>query len=228
MLRTEPLIWIILNGFHVSKRSSLKDLWQHTVLRSKNNISIYKYKPVFSVRAVPTRLPPHGPAGVLRVSGTSVKTEGTDFFLSGSVRQTICLKEFTYYKEELIRGTSLIFFFFIIMIRELWFRFQEFPEKTRPVGFKHPAFHCPDMSPSPSVPSSGLPRTSKPILFKSSYCELTSIFLFSPSAPVEHVKPGDIKVIAALGDSLTVCVLLLFHCDGNVLKYLWRTPAVTR
>uniref|UniRef100_A0A3Q3WWQ8 Uncharacterized protein n=1 Tax=Mola mola TaxID=94237 RepID=A0A3Q3WWQ8_MOLML len=50
---------------------------------------------------------------------------------------------------------------------------QEFPEKTRPVNFKHPVFQCPDMSPSPSVPSS------------------------------ELVKAADIKVIAALGDSLT-------------------------
>uniref|UniRef100_A0A3Q3DLK1 Phospholipase B1, membrane-associated-like n=1 Tax=Hippocampus comes TaxID=109280 RepID=A0A3Q3DLK1_HIPCM len=31
---------------------------------------------------------------------------------------------------------------------------KEFPNKTRPVGFKHPAFQCPDMSPSPSAPSS--------------------------------------------------------------------------
>ncbi|CAN9507737.1 unnamed protein product [Ophioblennius macclurei] len=51
---------------------------------------------------------------------------------------------------------------------------QEFPEKTRPATFKHPLFQCPDMSPSPSVPSS-----------------------------VEFVKAADIKVIAALGDSLT-------------------------
>ncbi|XP_058470135.1 phospholipase B1, membrane-associated [Solea solea] len=51
---------------------------------------------------------------------------------------------------------------------------KEFPEKTRPVNFKHPVFQCPDMSPSPSVPSS-----------------------------VEFVKAADIKVIAALGDSLT-------------------------
>ncbi|XP_061610831.1 phospholipase B1, membrane-associated isoform X2 [Phyllopteryx taeniolatus] len=52
---------------------------------------------------------------------------------------------------------------------------KEIPEKTRPVGFKHPAFKCPDMKPSPSAPSS-----------------------------VELVKAGDIKVVAALGDSLTV------------------------
>uniref|UniRef100_A0A3B4ASI3 Uncharacterized protein n=1 Tax=Periophthalmus magnuspinnatus TaxID=409849 RepID=A0A3B4ASI3_9GOBI len=51
---------------------------------------------------------------------------------------------------------------------------QEFPEKTRPVSFKHPVFECPDMSPSPSVPNS------------------------------ELVKAADIKVIAALGDSLTI------------------------
>ncbi|KAE8286981.1 Phospholipase B1, membrane-associated [Larimichthys crocea] len=51
---------------------------------------------------------------------------------------------------------------------------KEFPEKTRPVSFKHPVFQCPDMTPSHSVPSS-----------------------------VEYVKAADIKVIAALGDSLT-------------------------
>ncbi|KAG7240311.1 hypothetical protein INR49_027122 [Caranx melampygus] len=54
---------------------------------------------------------------------------------------------------------------------------KEFPEKTRPASFKHPAFQCPDMSPSASVPSS-----------------------------VEFVKAADIKVIAALGDSLTTAI----------------------
>ncbi|XP_057679237.1 phospholipase B1, membrane-associated isoform X2 [Corythoichthys intestinalis] len=54
---------------------------------------------------------------------------------------------------------------------------KEFPEKIRPVGFKHPAFQCPDMSPSLSTPSS-----------------------------VEFVKAGDIKVVAALGDSLTTAI----------------------
>ncbi|XP_059898046.1 phospholipase B1, membrane-associated isoform X3 [Gadus macrocephalus] len=54
---------------------------------------------------------------------------------------------------------------------------EEFPEKTRPVNFKHPLFQCPDMSPSPSVPSS-----------------------------VELVKAADIKVIAALGDSMTTAI----------------------
>ncbi|KAK5622492.1 hypothetical protein CRENBAI_002667 [Crenichthys baileyi] len=54
---------------------------------------------------------------------------------------------------------------------------KEFPEKTRPVSFKHPMFQCPDMTPSPSVPSS-----------------------------VELVKAADIKVIAALGDSLTTAI----------------------
>ncbi|XP_012734473.2 phospholipase B1, membrane-associated isoform X1 [Fundulus heteroclitus] len=54
---------------------------------------------------------------------------------------------------------------------------KEFPDKTRPVSFKHPVFQCPDMTPSPSVPSS-----------------------------VEFVKAADIKVIAALGDSLTTAI----------------------
>ncbi|XP_061757244.1 phospholipase B1, membrane-associated isoform X2 [Nerophis ophidion] len=54
---------------------------------------------------------------------------------------------------------------------------KEFPEKTRPVGFKHPTFQCPDMSPSATAPSS-----------------------------VELVKAADIKVIAALGDSLTTAI----------------------
>ncbi|KAK7909752.1 hypothetical protein WMY93_014436 [Mugilogobius chulae] len=54
---------------------------------------------------------------------------------------------------------------------------KEFPEKTRPVSFKHPVFECPDMTPSPSVPSS-----------------------------VELVKAADIKIIAALGDSLTTAI----------------------
>nr|XP_055043027.1 phospholipase B1, membrane-associated isoform X3 [Misgurnus anguillicaudatus] len=54
---------------------------------------------------------------------------------------------------------------------------KEFPEKTRPISFKHPPFTCPDMSPSSSVPTS-----------------------------VELVKAADIKVIAALGDSLTTAI----------------------
>ncbi|CAG5928193.1 unnamed protein product, partial [Menidia menidia] len=54
---------------------------------------------------------------------------------------------------------------------------KEFPEKTRPVNFKHPEFQCPDMRPSHSVPYS-----------------------------VEFVKAADIKVIAALGDSLTTAI----------------------
>uniref|UniRef100_A0A4W5NU96 Si:dkey-177p2.18 n=1 Tax=Hucho hucho TaxID=62062 RepID=A0A4W5NU96_9TELE len=54
---------------------------------------------------------------------------------------------------------------------------KEFPEKTRPVNFTHSAFQCPDMSRSPTVPSS-----------------------------VELVKAADIKVIAALGDSLTTAI----------------------
>nr|XP_057913453.1 phospholipase B1, membrane-associated isoform X2 [Doryrhamphus excisus] len=54
---------------------------------------------------------------------------------------------------------------------------KEFPEKTRPISFKHPVFQCPDMSPSTSAPSS-----------------------------VELVKAADIKVVAALGDSLTTAI----------------------
>nr|XP_040017398.1 phospholipase B1, membrane-associated isoform X3 [Gasterosteus aculeatus aculeatus] len=54
---------------------------------------------------------------------------------------------------------------------------KEFPEKTRPASFNQPVFQCPDMSPSSSVPSS-----------------------------VEFVKAADIKVIAALGDSLTTAI----------------------
>ncbi|XP_028809299.1 phospholipase B1, membrane-associated-like [Denticeps clupeoides] len=54
---------------------------------------------------------------------------------------------------------------------------KEFPEKTRPDSFKHPLFHCPDMSPSPSIPTS-----------------------------VDLVKAADIRVIAALGDSLTTAI----------------------
>ncbi|XP_045560977.1 phospholipase B1, membrane-associated [Salmo salar] len=49
---------------------------------------------------------------------------------------------------------------------------KEFPATTI-----HPVFHCPDMSPSPTVPTS-----------------------------VELVKAADIKVIAALGDSLTTAI----------------------
>ncbi|XP_035271123.1 phospholipase B1, membrane-associated isoform X1 [Anguilla anguilla] len=54
---------------------------------------------------------------------------------------------------------------------------KEFPEKTRPQGFSHPPFQCPDMSPSPTNPSS-----------------------------VELVKAADIRVIAAMGDSLTTAI----------------------
>ncbi|XP_053344804.1 phospholipase B1, membrane-associated-like [Clarias gariepinus] len=54
---------------------------------------------------------------------------------------------------------------------------KEHPEKSRPVSFKHAPFLCPDTSPSPSVPTS-----------------------------VEEVKAADIKVIAALGDSLTTAI----------------------
>ncbi|KAF5895335.1 phospholipase B1, membrane-associated-like [Clarias magur] len=52
---------------------------------------------------------------------------------------------------------------------------QEYPDKVRAQGFQHPPFQCPDMSPSATVPTS-----------------------------VEKVKAADIKVIAALGDSLTI------------------------
>nr|XP_023657986.1 phospholipase B1, membrane-associated-like [Paramormyrops kingsleyae] len=51
---------------------------------------------------------------------------------------------------------------------------EEHVEEMRPAGFRHPPFQCPDMSPSPSVPTS-----------------------------VEFVKAADIKAVAALGDSLT-------------------------
>ncbi|XP_014909405.1 uncharacterized protein LOC106960694 isoform X2 [Poecilia latipinna] len=78
---------------------------------------------------------------------------------------------------------------------------KTFPEKTRPMRFKHPPFQCPDMTPSPTVPSS-----------------------------VEFVKAADIKVIAALGDSVTVDSLRCqcHHCAWNpsrvspcVVEY-WR------
>lgn len=96
---------------------------------------------------------------------------------------------------------------------------QEFPEKTRPVSFKHPAFRCPDMSPSPSVPSSGLSGTTAPYLKPVSDPAVETshschhfhlLSLLPPFAPVEFVKAADIKVIAALGDSLTVRVK---HCS---------------
>ncbi|XP_013883172.1 phospholipase B1, membrane-associated-like [Austrofundulus limnaeus] len=48
------------------------------------------------------------------------------------------------------------------------------PKKAQTEEKRHPLFQCPDMSPSPSVPTS-----------------------------VEFVKPADVKVIAALGDSWT-------------------------
>ncbi|KAF5889798.1 phospholipase B1, membrane-associated-like, partial [Clarias magur] len=54
---------------------------------------------------------------------------------------------------------------------------KEHPEKSRPVSFKHAPFLCPDTRPSGSVPTS-----------------------------VEEVKAADIKVIAALGDSLTTAI----------------------
>ncbi|XP_066550796.1 phospholipase B1, membrane-associated isoform X2 [Amia ocellicauda] len=54
---------------------------------------------------------------------------------------------------------------------------QEFPEKSRSQSFLHPPFQCPDMAPSKTVPTS-----------------------------VKYVKPADIKVIAALGDSLTTAI----------------------
>lgn len=54
---------------------------------------------------------------------------------------------------------------------------KEYPEKARPTSFKHPLFRCPDMTASTSVPNS-----------------------------IEMVKAADIKVIAALGDSLTTAI----------------------
>ncbi|KAL6478405.1 hypothetical protein MHYP_G00142400 [Metynnis hypsauchen] len=54
---------------------------------------------------------------------------------------------------------------------------QEQPGKIRPQSFLHPPFQCPEMSPSPTIPTS-----------------------------VERVKAVDIKVIAALGDSLTTAI----------------------
>uniref|UniRef100_W5KGQ5 Phospholipase B1, membrane-associated n=1 Tax=Astyanax mexicanus TaxID=7994 RepID=W5KGQ5_ASTMX len=53
---------------------------------------------------------------------------------------------------------------------------KEYPEKARPTSFKHPLFRCPDMTASTSIPNS------------------------------EMVKAADIKVIAALGDSLTTAI----------------------
>lgn len=75
---------------------------------------------------------------------------------------------------------------------------QEFPEKTRPVSFKHPVFQCPDMSPSASVPSSGLSASTFTSLRHLDWTDCCRL------PPVELVKAADIKVIAALGDSLTV------------------------
>ncbi|XP_042561759.1 phospholipase B1, membrane-associated-like [Clupea harengus] len=54
---------------------------------------------------------------------------------------------------------------------------KEDPEMGRSNTFRHPPFQCADMSPSPSVPAS-----------------------------VEFVKAADIKVIAAMGDSLTTAI----------------------
>ncbi|XP_062378039.1 phospholipase B1, membrane-associated-like [Sardina pilchardus] len=54
---------------------------------------------------------------------------------------------------------------------------KEDPDSIRASNIQHPLFQCPDMSPSPSVPTS-----------------------------VELVKPADIKVIGALGDSLTTAI----------------------
>lgn len=56
--------------------------------------------------------------------------------------------------------------------------FQEFPDKTRPVDFKHPAFRCPDMRPSTSVPSSGPPALHP--LQRFEVFELTSHLIVVP------------------------------------------------
>lgn len=70
------------------------------------------------------------------------------------------------------------------------------------MSFKHPVFQCPDMSPSPSVPTSGLsaPRRRLQIAATTPF----NTHRLFPLTPVELVKAADIKVIAALGDSLTV------------------------
>lgn len=50
----------------------------------------------------------------------------------------------------------------------------------------------------------------------------------SPSGPVELVKAADIKIIAALGDSLTVGVLLLFAYVGKCTEiFMTSVPALT-
>ncbi|XP_069064215.1 phospholipase B1, membrane-associated-like [Pleurodeles waltl] len=55
--------------------------------------------------------------------------------------------------------------------------YQEFPEKAGSHAKLHPPFVCPDMSPSPTVPTS-----------------------------VDKVKAADVKIVAALGDSLTTAI----------------------
>lgn len=159
---------------------------------------------------------PHGTAGVPRVSGTSVKTEGTDFFFfffSVWPCQTDNLSQRVYISSGRINRGNWFLNFFFILIGELRFRFQEFPEKTRPVGFKHPAFHCPDMSPSSSVPSSGLRRTSKPILFSSSYCEFKSnlfVFTLCSSWTCEAGRYKGHRRLGGFADSMCLAVVSLW------------------
>lgn len=85
-----------------------------------------------------------------------------------------------------------------VTARFLFLLFQEFPEKTRPVSFKHPSFQCPDMSPSPSVPSSGVPRsrlqTSHRCVVKElelSWVQPPQSLFFSPlpSLSLSHLSP---------------------------------------
>ncbi|XP_053545211.1 phospholipase B1, membrane-associated [Bombina bombina] len=55
--------------------------------------------------------------------------------------------------------------------------FQQFPEKSRSLDIYQEAFVCPDMSPSTQVPTRA-----------------------------DRVKPADVKVLAAMGDSLTAAI----------------------
>ncbi len=64
---------------------------------------------------------------------------------------------------------------------------------------------CEDRSPSHSIPTSGKQRSQTRLMniLAANYQSLLSSFI-SVSSVVHALRPADIKVVAAMGDSLTV------------------------
>jgi hypothetical protein len=68
-------------------------------------------------------------------------------------------------------------------------------------------FSCVDVSPSASVPTSGKSEKTYPFISaqnRDNRITNVNVFFLFASTIVHKLRPGDIKVVAALGDSTTV------------------------